>query len=107
MERQDTPNQGGEVDLEPTDAYLRQVKAEVHRSKARTANWVALILVLGLVISLPLNVLATAWISAESTATHLDRVFQRWYDIFAPLVGAVVGYLFGMSASERGQRPSG
>lgn len=106
MEGQETTSRGGEVDLEATDAYLTQVKAEVHRSKARAANWVALILVLGLVISLPLNVVAMAMICGEGTATHLDRVFQRWYDILAPLVGAVVGYLFGISVSERGQRGS-
>jgi hypothetical protein len=106
MEHQETPNEDGEVDLEATDAYLRQAKADVHRSKARAANWVALILVLGLVLSLPLNVVTMALISGEGTATHLDRVFQRWYDILAPLVGAVVGYLFGLSASERGHRGS-
>lgn len=104
MERQETPNHGGQVDLEATDSYLRQAKAEVHRSKARAANWVALILVLSLVLSLPLNVVAMASISGEGTGTHLDRVFQRWNDILAPLVGAVVGYLFGLRAGEREQR---
>jgi hypothetical protein len=104
MERLETPHDGGEVDLEATDSYLSQAKADVHRSKARAANWVALILVFGLVLSLPLNVLAMASISGEGTITHLDGAFQRWYDILAPLVGAVVGYLFGLTAFERGHR---
>jgi hypothetical protein len=104
MAGQQTPTNGNQVDLEATDSYLSQAKAEVHRSKARTANVVATVLVLGLVLSLPLHVLAMASSSTEATVTHLDRAFQRWYDILAPLVGAVIGYLFGLSAFEKGHR---
>lgn len=95
--------QGGEVDLEATDVYLKRAKADVHRSKARAANSVALILVLGLVLSLPFYVLAIASVSSEATATHLERIFVKWYDVVSPLVGAVVGALFGLTFSDRGR----
>ena len=83
--------QGDEVDLEALDAYIRRAKADVHRSKARAANWVALILVLGLVLSLPFYAVAIASVSSEPTATHVERIFLKWYDVVSPLVGAVVG----------------
>ncbi len=95
--------QGGEVDLEATDAYVKRARADVHRSKARAANWVALILVLGLVLSLPFYVVAIASLSSEPTSTHIERIFLKWYDVVSPLVGAVVGALFGLSFSEKGR----
>jgi hypothetical protein len=94
---------GGQVDVEPTDAYVKRARADVHRSKARAANWVALILVLGLVLSLPFYVVAIASLSSEPTATHIERIFLKWYDVVSPLVGAVIGALFGLSFSERGR----
>lgn len=49
-----------QVELEPIDIYFRKARADAHRAKARTANWVALILVLGLVLSLPFYVMAVS-----------------------------------------------
>src|SRR5713101_1879162 len=91
--------QGREVDLEATDAYVKRAKADVHRSKARSANWVSLILVLGLVLSLPFYVVAIASFPSEPTPTHIERIFLKWYDVVSPLVGAVIGALFGLSFS--------
>jgi ABC-type spermidine/putrescine transport system permease subunit II len=89
------------MDLEATDAYLKRAKADAHRSKTRAANWVALILVLGLVMSLPVYVIALASLSADTASTNLDRIFLKWYDVVSPLVGAVIGALFGLTFSER------
>src|SRR5262245_9931408 len=96
--------QDGKLDLEPTDAYLKRAKADIHRSKARAANRVALILVIGLILSLPLSVSAMASVSADSSGAHMERIFQRWFDIMSPLVGAVICALFGLSVSERGRQ---
>jgi hypothetical protein len=94
---------GGPVGLEPTDDYLRRVKAEVHRAKAQAANRVALILVLALVLYFPIYILAVSFLPAEPTATHLERVFLKSYDVLSPLVGMVIGALFGLSLSDRGR----
>jgi hypothetical protein len=94
---------GGRVDLEATDVYLRRAKADVHRSKARAANRVALILVLGLVLSLPFYIVVIASLPSEATTTHLERIVLRWYDVVSPLVGAVIGALFGLTFSDRGR----
>lgn len=71
------------VDLEATDAYLRQAKADAHRSKARAANWVAIILVLGLVLSLPFYVAAIGWQGSEASSAHLERIFLRLFVFFS------------------------
>jgi hypothetical protein len=92
---------GGRVDLEPTDAYIRRTKADVHRSKAQAANRVALVLVLGLVLSLPLYIVMIGLFPSEVTTAHFERVFIKWYDVMSPLVGAVIGALFGLSLSDR------
>ena len=97
-----SPN-GGKVDLEGTDVYLRRAKADVHRSKAQAANRIALVLVFGLVISLPFYVVAVGLFQSEATATHIERIFMKWYDVVSPLVGAVVGALFGLSFADRGR----
>jgi hypothetical protein len=93
----------GQVDLEATDAYLRRAKADVHRSKARAANSVALILVLGLIVSLPFYVLALSVFPSEVAGAHLERIFMKWYDVVSPLVGAVIGALFGLTFSDKGR----
>jgi hypothetical protein len=31
----------------------------------------------------------------------VDAVFGKWYDVVAPLVGAVIGALFGMTIASR------
>jgi hypothetical protein len=96
-----SPN--GEVGLEATNSYLRRARADVHRSKAKAANWVALILVFGLVLSLPFYVIAIGLFTSETGAAHIERIFLKWYDVVSPLVGAVVGALFGLSLSDRGR----
>lgn len=90
----------GLLGLESIDAYLRRVKAEIKMSRARAANVVAYILVAGLVFSLPLYVLAVAVVSGD-VSEDLAAVFTKWYDVVAPLIGAVIGALFGMSIASR------
>jgi hypothetical protein len=91
---------GNLVGLEHVDAYVKRVKAKINLSRAQAANVVAYMLVGGFVLSLPLYACSVALMTAE----HGDRVatvFTRWYDVIAPLVGAVIGGLFGMSIAGR------
>ena len=90
----------GLVDLEPQTSYLQRAKVAMNMSKTRAANWVAIILVVGLVLSLPLSVFAMLKVDAEQ-AKLIESVFDRWYDVVAPVLGAVVGALFGISIAGR------
>jgi hypothetical protein len=90
------------VGLEPLDAYVTRSKAQRELVKARTAGRVALILVSGLVLSLPLYVFAMALsLSGIDFSDRITTVFTKWYDVMAPLVGAVIGALFGLSIANR------
>ena len=75
----------GRLGLEPIDVYVRRVKAEIRLSKARAANTVAYILVGGVVLSLPLFLVAALWVNKDS-AEVVANVFEKWYDVVAPLV---------------------
>lgn len=88
------------VELEPTAGYFRRVRAQINLSKARAANIVAYVLVTGLVASLPLYILAV-WIAPTDSSELLSVVFTKWYDVVSPLLGAVIGALFGMSIASR------
>ena len=86
------------VELEDTENYIRKAHADIKRSEARTARFVAITLVLGLVVSLPLY-MAVALMVEPNSLDRVDPVFRRWYDIVAPLLGAVIGGLFGIAGS--------
>jgi uncharacterized integral membrane protein len=88
------------VELEATEGYLRRVRAQINLSKSRAANIVAYALVAGIVASLPLYVVAVCLMPAVSVDV-LSVVFTKWYDVVAPLMGAVIGALFGMSIASR------
>jgi hypothetical protein len=94
-----SPCDSNEVGLESPDNYLKRVRADKEREKAKVANWVALILVSGLVLSLPFYVFTIWLVGAEST--DVEEIFGKWYDVTAPLVGAVIGALFGLSIANR------
>ena len=80
--------------------YVKRTKATIGLSKAKAANIVAYMLVGGLVSSLLLYVLAVALAPAEASE-QIAAVFNKWYDVVAPLAGAVIGALFGMSIANR------
>ena len=90
--------------LEPVDSYVKRVKATISLSKARAANLVAYIMVIGVVSALPIYavlyvILAT---SGHSDSTgELGAVFTKWFDVVGPLLGAVIGALFGLSVAAR------
>lgn len=88
------------LDIEPTDAYLTRVQADISRRKAKTANTVAVILVSALVLSLPLY-LVVAW-SAPDKAELIQPVFDKWFAVMGPLVGTAVGaYYIASSILDR------
>lgn len=93
------------LQLEPVDVYVGRVKAHISLSKARAANQVAHVLVWGLVLSLPLNALVIGFGRPEAS-TEIAGVFTKWYDIVAPLLGAVIGALFGLSIASRSREDS-
>ena len=90
----------GPVDLESPGQYMERARADVHRSKAKAANVVAYILVTGLVLSLPLCLLAVG-LAGGQIGENTAAVFTKWYDVVAPLLGAVIGAMYGMSIANR------
>lgn len=90
------------IGLERLSVYLQSAKAKVVVSRARVANAVALILVLAVVLSLPLSVWAVSRFPVEQ-ASLLRDIFDRWYDIVGPILGAAVGALFGFACAGRGR----
>src|SRR5262249_1132250 len=103
VDLESTPSQKGEgglVSLEPVDGYVRRVRAEIRLSWVRAANVVAYILVAGVVGSLPLYVLAVGWLG-EAWSKDAVPVFTKWYDVVSPLLGAVIGALFGITIATR------
>jgi len=97
------PDEAFGLDIDPIDAYLRETPAVIERQRASTANIVAILLVVGVVASLPLHVLAV-WLSPDATDA-LTTVFEKWYAMVSPLAGAAVGaYYVSRSASRREAR---
>jgi len=83
-----------EVDLEPTEDYYRRCTTDrIRRDKARTANLLAIILIVGVVLSLPMYLLSI-WIAPEG-ADRFVVVFEKWYAIVSPLAGTALGAYYG------------
>ena len=77
-------------DLELPESYLRlTAEGHIRRSRARTANILAIILVVGLVVALPAYALAISLLPAASD--KLAAVFDKWFTIISPLVGTALG----------------
>jgi hypothetical protein len=94
------------VGLEHVDSYVKRTKAAIGLSKAKAANVIAYILLGGLVVSLPLYIVALA-IMPTGSYEQLALVFGKWYDVVAPLAGAIIGALFGMSLASRRSEDKG
>jgi|GEM_PF-3530539 hypothetical protein len=100
------PAQNGILQLEPVDSYVKRVTANIKLSKAKAANWIGYTLVFGVVSSLYLYVWAVM-ASERDVSEQLATVFSKWYDVVGPLLGAVIGALFGMSIASRQQDEAG
>jgi hypothetical protein len=85
---------------ENTSDYIQRVQATIGVTKARTANVVAYILLGGVVLSLPVYVVAIT-VLPVGHYEQLATVFGKWYDVVAPLAGAVIGGLFGLTIADR------
>jgi hypothetical protein len=84
---------------EPTESYLQRVDAEIKRRKARTADVVAIVLLVALAASLPLSLFAI-WLIPDH-ADQAATAFDRWYNVVGPLAGAAIGAYFVTSTSDR------
>ena len=94
-----SPYSTNALGLESPNNYLKRIRADKEKEKAKVANWVAIILVSGMVLSLPFYVF-TVWLIG-SDSTNVNEIFEKWYDVTAPLVGAVIGALFGLSIANK------
>jgi hypothetical protein len=82
------------VDIEPTDsAYRQNVHWRILREREKTANIVALILVWGVVLSLP--VYLTVVLIRPDQSDKVSPIFDKWYTVISPLVGAAIGAYYG------------
>ena len=77
------------LDVDPVENYLRRVPVEMERDRSKTANLVALLLVGGVVASLPCHLWAL-WL-LPSSADPIAKVFEQWNAIVSPLAGAAIG----------------
>ena len=83
-----------QVDLESTEQFYRHDISELIRhDRARTANLLALVLVVGVVLSLPLY-LGSVWLVPEG-GDRLAGIFDKWYAIISPLAGTAIGAYYG------------
>ncbi len=98
-------------DLAAPDAYDR-IGRDIERSKSRTRNWLAGVLVVTLAAA-PLLHVGTLWLVLEGdggsttgtvTANDVQAVFDAWYPIMAPLAGAGIGFYFGSQRNEAQSR---
>ncbi len=85
-----------QLDTDSLGDYKKLTPAVIERHKARTANALAILLIAGVVASLPIHLLALLFIpeSADSIAT----VFGKWYALMSPLAGAAVGAYYASQA---------
>ena len=87
------PEESFEVDLEPSGKYLRH-EQRLEQSKTRTANVLAIILVAGIIASLPLYLLAV-WL-APSMAERFTVGYEKWITIVGTLAATAVGTYYGV-----------
>lgn len=80
------------VDQDPD----RQFARDVQRSKARVANLITILLVVGLILQPVLYIIAACWRN-EATDT-LGSFYEKWFALIGPLAGAAVGFYFGREA---------
>jgi hypothetical protein len=91
-----------ELDVDKVEGYLTQTPAFIERGRARTANLVALLMVIGLLVSLPLYLLAV--FLKPDAASALASVFDKWYSIVSPLAGAAIGAYYATRSEPEQKR---
>jgi hypothetical protein len=90
-----------EMDFEPSERYYRQgIPALIKHARARTANLVALVLVVGLVLSLPAFLVAVL-VKPESLEVT-QAIFEKWFSVVGPIVGTAIGAYYGARQSGKG-----
>jgi hypothetical protein len=81
-----------QMDLEPAEHYLHH-ELRMQREKARTANRVALVLVVGIIGSLPLYLLAI-WLKPAGAEQFMSG-YDKWLTIVSTLAGTAIGAYYG------------
>src|SRR5262245_19979513 len=85
-----------QLDTEPLDDFMKRTPALIERQKAKTANLLAMSLVIGVLVSLPIH-LVTLLCRPES-ADSITTVFEKWYALVSPCAGAAVGAYYAAQA---------
>jgi len=80
-----------EMDLEPPEHYLHEMRLQ--QEKARTANRVAVFLVVGIIGSLPLYLLVI-WLKPDAAERFMSG-FDKWLTIVSTLAGTAIGAYYG------------
>lgn len=88
----------GEVRIDPPEARTEPVEEGIRRQQAATANFVTLLLIWALVLSLPLYVglktLPHIFGTINPADAIIDGVFDKWFSIITPLAGTALGAYF-------------
>lgn len=92
-----SPDEEIRLDTEPLEEFLKRTPALIERQKARTANLVALLLVIGVLASLPIYLLTV--LTIPESASLVQPVFDKWYALVSPLAGAAVGAYYATRAN--------
>ncbi|GFO82609.1 MAG: hypothetical protein A49_22360 [Methyloceanibacter sp.] len=87
-----------QITLELDDQPERYVREHLAHSKLRAGNIIGIVLVGGAVLALILYTL-TVWIAPDE-APRLDGLYDKWFSLVGPLIGATVGFYFGTSKRE-------
>ena len=85
------------LDTEPLDEFLKRTPAVIERQRAWTANLLAVLLVAGVLLSLPVYLFTLLW--KPDSAELINVVFEKWFALISPLAGAAVGAYYATRAN--------
>src|SRR5687767_4805651 len=88
----DKSDESFQIDVEPVDQFLRH-EQHLEREKAKTANLLALLLVGGVLGSLPIYLVAV-WILPQAVDRFASG-FDKWLTLVSTLAGTAIGAYYG------------
>ena len=75
------------------DKVEQFLQRDISQRKAKTANWITLILVCGVVMAL-VGYTVIAWFKPQ-VLTSVGSFYEKWLTVVGSLVGAALGFYFG------------